>query len=138
MMNEQFILVFSYLFMSCSQWVPDRDTKFGIGYVICILVALHMIISLVILVKAQVAWLQKKYHSFKQRKGSVEAKKQPSKNSVATVEKQSSNINGENPLPFRERSALAGLPLVQIDEESFRENHDDPELLDPSRRIQND
>jgi len=43
---------------------------------------------------------------------------------------------GENQLHFKNRQALSELPLAQIDEESIREEREDPELLDPRKRSQ--
>ena len=75
-LNELFILVCTYLFMSCSQWVPDRDTRHGIGYVLCLVVLLHMLVNFAVIVKIQVAWLRKNYNSSEASKSLADTKKE--------------------------------------------------------------
>lgn len=60
-LNELFVLACTYLFMSCSHWVSDRDTKSGIGYVLCLVVALHWLVNFALIMKIQIAWLREKH-----------------------------------------------------------------------------
>jgi len=73
--NEGVILFSTYMIMSCSNWVPDEDVKYQIGYVLVFVVSTHLLINLSLVLKVSCIDLNQKCCILSDKERAANAKK---------------------------------------------------------------